>query len=240
MVHLSAFMAGRTTAAADGERVVSLSPVVFAEYLLRVSRALVGSRRGGFLDKIAPSFWNGDDGATLRRGLGLLWTAAVWATEYVIVVLRWRDQPTSSDKCGDGVPELVAGRLVAKLQRLGVTPDVDDLQRRFPARLAADMLRLSQVEHKVLAVAALVDLAETQDAPAVTTSRNGLQGFAPGVAVCGSRLGVTVLDRVESDDRCWVIYLSKSGHRAAKYHDAFRPVISEGNVMQLWYRPLGK
>jgi hypothetical protein len=240
MIHLSAFMAGRTMVAADGERVVTLSPVVFAEYLLRVSRALVGSRRGAFLDKIPSPFWNGDDGATLRRGLGLLWTGAVWATDYVIAHSDGETNPGRPKSVATACPELVAGRLAAKLQRLGVTPDVDDLERRFPARLAADMARLSQVEQKVFAIAALVGSAETQDAPVVKTSPNGLRGLAPGVAVCGTRLGVTVLDRVESDNRCWVIDLSRSGHRAAKYHDAFRPVISEGKVMQLWYRPSGK
>jgi len=236
MAQIGAFLAGRTMTASDGQTVLALSPLVFAEYLLRVCRAMVGSRRGGFLDRLQPQFWQTEEGATLCRGLGLLRTAVVWATEHVM------DAPTEGSgrrrpkSVALSCPELVAARFVAKANRLGVSADRANLERRFPALDRADRGLLDKAERRILALAAVVDAEETAAVSVPMASPTALRGLAPGTLVIGAKLGVTVLDRVEADDRCWVVDLSKTRGALTKYHGAFRPVTVDGAVMQVTYR----
>ena len=84
MTHIGAFLAGRVTDSADGDKLVCLDPWCFAAYVLRVCRALTGSKKGGFLDKLAKSSWEGFDGEALKKGLAFLWTCVTWAAEYMV------------------------------------------------------------------------------------------------------------------------------------------------------------
>src|SRR5262249_48047179 len=85
MTHIGAFLAHRVTVSDEGDEFVCLHPWYFAKYVLRVCRALTGSKKvGGFLDKLLPSSWEGFDGEALKKGLAFLWTCAVWSVAYMM------------------------------------------------------------------------------------------------------------------------------------------------------------
>ena len=62
MVQIGASLVARQVYSNAGTPFVALSPSTFARYILRVARALVGSRRGGFLDRLPFDLWHTPDG----------------------------------------------------------------------------------------------------------------------------------------------------------------------------------
>src|ERR1700687_1238138 len=99
MTRIGAFLAGRVTDSADGDKLVCLDPWCFAAYVLRVCRALTGSKTGGFLDKLAKSSWEGFDGEALKKGLAfLLDVRNLGRRIYGQLLFEWRRQRGPSAK----------------------------------------------------------------------------------------------------------------------------------------------
>ena len=84
MAQIGAFLSGRVVTSDDGDEFECLDPTPFAEYVIRIARALVGSKRGGFLDRLPAGLWETPDGEMVKRGLGFLRTCVVWAAAHLI------------------------------------------------------------------------------------------------------------------------------------------------------------
>lgn len=134
MSQIGAFLSGRMVTSDDGDEVECLDPTTFAEYVIRVARALVGSHRGGFLDHVPKGLWDTPDGEMLKRGLGFLRTCVLWATAYLIQEYSTADPEEGwPDHLACAIPELVAARFVEKMSTQGIVGEEEDLARRFPS-----------------------------------------------------------------------------------------------------------
>ena len=134
MAQIGAFLSGRVVTSEDGDEFECLDPTAFAEYVIRIARALVGSRRGGFLIVSLHGLWKTSDGEMVKKGLGFLRTCVVWATARLIDEYAQADPEEEwPDSLACAIPELVAARFIHKLQLLGIACDEHELERRFPA-----------------------------------------------------------------------------------------------------------
>lgn len=134
MTHIAAYLTGRVTQTDDGLEVKCLEPWYFADYVLRICRALTGSKRGGFLDKIPQPAWESIDGDIIKRGLAFLWTCAIWATAYMVhYYTEIADEDEQPESVADAAPELITARFIVKVMKQCEEPDVKDLARRLPA-----------------------------------------------------------------------------------------------------------
>jgi hypothetical protein len=236
MTQIGAFLACRTVTSDDGEEFECLSAMSFAKYVIRISRALVGSRRGGFLNRLPEGLWETSDGEMVRRGLGFLHTTVVWAT--AILIDEYKDVEPDDDNWPDNlacaVPELVAARLVAKLHALGIAGDEQDLTRRFQAMAEVSPRRLMDVRTRVEQLASLVT-ANERDAPPVTESVWSTP--TTGALVYNERLGVTVVMGHAAPADFWLADLSRPGDYPAKYAAHVRPLKTDGVTpsIKCWY-----
>ena len=237
MTQIGAFLACRTVNSDDGEEYECLSALAFAEYVIRISRALVGSRRGGFLNRLPDKLWKTADGEVVRRGLGFLRTCVVWATAILIAEYQniGPDDEAWPRHLACAVPELVAARLVAKLEALGIAADEEDLARRFPKITEVTPLRLAEVRKKVQELATRVESAEGE-----ASFLTDMVPFKPasGELVYNEKLGVTVVMDYVAPTYYWLADLSRPGDAPAKYAAHVRPLLVVGGATSkigCWY-----
>ena len=163
MTHIGAFLANRITESNEGEEYVCLHPWYFANYVLRVCRALAGSKTaGGFLDKIAKSSWEGFDGDALTKGLAFLWTCVTWAAAYMV---HYYSNGEGKEKIPESVAvasaELVATRFIWKVRAHCAQADHANLKKRFPAWDAVPSEQMSRTETRLQQLAQLIADVET-------------------------------------------------------------------------------
>jgi hypothetical protein len=88
MAHIAAFLTGRETPTSDGDLVLCLGPRHFAEYILRICRALAGGKDGGLLHLVQMDTFVGPDGDSFKAGLSFLWTGLIFAVAEVTALWR--------------------------------------------------------------------------------------------------------------------------------------------------------
>lgn len=188
MTHIAAFLAERQVLSAENEEVRCLDARSFAQYVLRVCRALAGGKDGGVLSMMRPDTWAGPDADTLRRGLAFLWTCCVWATAH----LR-EERPEELESVWEAVPELVTGRFVAAVSGHCKAPDTHDITRRLPA--CRDPAELEAWERRISGLADVIRSTEGKGrrGASVNGLRGGTSAAEPGALVFHPAVGVTVL-----------------------------------------------
>lgn len=238
MTHLAAFLAGRTTLTDDGTEVECLGPWYFADYVLRICRALTGSKRGGFLDKIPQSAWDSTDGDMIKRGLAFLWTCAIWASAYMVY---YYDEVADEDECpesiADAAPELVTSRFIAKVMKHCEEPDEIDLQRRLPAWTEIESNVLESTRERIYQIAAMIESIEENNNFESLARDADAETSPAGTLVFNPKLGVTLLCQRGAPRQFLLIDLSKHDDRPVKYAARVVPILHGGLPYILNYIP---
>jgi hypothetical protein len=238
MTHIGAFLAGRREKSVEGDEYTCLRSWRFAEYVLRICRSLVGSKKdGGFLDRLDPSAWEGYDGEALVRGLAFLWTSVEWAAGYMVHFYsrleRVEDAPVS---IAVGSAELVAARFISKISRHCSAPDNANLVKRFPAwfELSADK---REVTSKRLAVIRqLIQTFEDPSSKAKLGDESKAQSLKAGMLVFNSVTGVTMLADDAAPRAYRLVNLSMPGDTPQKFGAMVFPVLFDGKPYRLFQR----
>ena len=236
MAQIGAFLSGRVITSGDGDEFECLDPTAFAEYVIRIARALVGSRRGGFLDRLPAGLWKTSDGEMVKRGLGFLRTCVVWATARLIDEYAHADPEEEwPDSLACAIPELVAARFIHRLQLLGIACDEHELGRRFPAWTEAPAEKVAAVRARLDRLAALI--AENEDRPAAPQLPTRFPSLKPGILVYNENLGVTVLLRNASPPQFLLADLTRPGDEPAKYALHVSPLAMNGvaQTIHCWF-----
>src|SRR5579863_1585515 len=227
MAQIGAFLAGRIATSDDGDEFKCLDPTAFAEYVIRIARALVGSRRGGFLDRLPASIWKTPDGEMIKKGLGFLRTCVVWATARLIHEYVHTDPEEEwPDSLACAIPELVAARFIHRLQPLNIACDEHELERRFPAWTGVAAGEVAAVRARLDRLAAMI--ATTEDTAATPRLPASFSSLKAGTLVYNENLGVTVLLRDSSPLEFWLADFTKPGHAPAKYALHVSPLAVNG------------
>ena len=236
MAQIGAFLSGRLVTSDDGDEFKCLDPTAFAEYVIRIARALVGSRRGGFLDRLPAGLWKTPDGEMVKRGLGFLRTCVVWATARLIEEYANADPEEEwPDSLACTIPELVAARFIHKLQLHGIACDEHELERRFPAWTEVAAGEVADVRLRLDQLAALIEASE--DRPATSQMPARFPSLKPGTLVYNENLGVTVLLRNSSPGHFWLADFSRPGDAPAKYAFHVSPLVVNGVAQKIhcWF-----
>lgn len=187
MAQIGAFLSGRLVTSDDGDEFACLDPTAFAQYVIRIARALAGSQRGGFLDRLSPTIWDTPDGEMVKRGLGFLQTCVVWATASLIDQYAHGDPETEwPDSLACAIPELVAARFIHKLQLHGIACDELELARRFPAWTDVAPKKVADVRSRLEQLAELIAAAE--DRPPASQLAALFPSLRPGTLVYSETL----------------------------------------------------
>ena len=241
MTHIGAFLANRLTESSDGEKFVCLHPWHFADYVLRVCRALTGSKKvGGFLDRLAKSSWEGFDGDALKKGLAFLWTCVIWAAAYMVHYYSdgegKKDFPKS---IAVGSAELVAARFISKVRAYWPLADRENLLRRFPAWEAVPAAQMGRTEKRVEQIVELIAVVEASG----NKTSNGVQldpiAMKAGTLVYNPKLGVTMLAMDGAYRPFRLVDLSQSSDDPVKYGALVTPVLVNGRPYVLFQRTDG-
>jgi hypothetical protein len=236
MSQVGAFLSGRLVTSDDGDEVECLDPAVFAEYVIRVARALVGSHRGGFMDRVPKGLWDTPDGEMLKRGLGFLRTCVVWATAHLIQEYSRADPDEGwPDHLACAIPELVAARFMQKMDVHGIPGDEHELARRFPSWTRVPAKDLSVVRSQLEQLAKLI--AGTERGGPAPQSPSPFPSLRPGTLVYSENLGVTVLMYDAAPPHFWLADLSRAGDLPAKYGSRVSPLIVDGAAPKIhcWF-----
>lgn len=215
MPHIAAFLAERPLPTDDGGVVVALESRAFAQYVVRVCKALAGGRDGGVLALVDPKSWEGHDGATLKRGLAFLWTCCLWAAAYLESEPDERENQDGEDGDEDeGHGEswgqwagLIATRFTATARPLCERPDMGDIERRLPA--CRDTVALRRMNQRCVEMARRIRRVEQNAGPARRTVAK-LENVSPGALVFNASLGVTLLVGTEPPDSYKLLDLSRN------------------------------
>jgi hypothetical protein len=241
MTHIGAFLANRVTLSDEGDEFVCLRPWSFASYVLRVCRALTGSKKvGGFLDKLPDSSWEGFDGEALKRGLGFLWTCAVWSVAYMV---HYYTDGKGKDEIPESIavasPELVAARFIWKVRGQCKEPDRAKLPQRFPAWQAVAVSQVAQTEQRLDGLVSLIAALEPSGDQAWLGHESDTYVLPAGTLVHNPKLGVTMLASTGSYHSYWLVDLSLSGDKPAKFAALVAPVLVDGTPYTLFQRTDG-
>lgn len=195
----------------DGEEFNCLDSTAFAEYVIRIVRAHVGSRRGGFVDRLLPNLWKTSDGEMIKRGLAFLETCVIWATARLNSAYAHRDpdEDGAPESLACAIPELVAARFAYKLRCLSIICDQKDLERRFPAWAKVKEKRIAEVRARLNQLADLI--AATETGLGEKSPPTHFPSLAPGTLVYNENVGVTALLRASSPTQFWLADCSKAG-----------------------------
>jgi hypothetical protein len=238
MTHIAAFLAGRTTLTEDGTEIECLEPWFFADYVLRVCRALTGSKRGGFLDKIPQSAWESVDGEIIKSGLAFLWTCAVWATAFMV---DYYEDVTDEDEWPDSIavaaPELVTSRFIAKVKKHCEGPDETDLERRLPVWRQFDSAELEDMRRRVDEIVGLIESVEEMQHFESLAQESSAETSLAGTLVFNPRLGVTILCDRRAPRQFLLIDLSKHDDTPTKYASRIAPILFRNRPYILNYTP---
>lgn len=239
MAHIAAFLAGRVEQSDDGDDFVCLHPWCFADYILRVCRALIGSKPGGFLDKLPSESWDGIDGEALKRGLAFLWTCVVWAAAYMV---RYYGNGPGKEEYAESLAvasaELVAARFVWTVRKAGCAPDEVDLDRRFPARNQSLEAQLVRTTRRVEHIVGLIERAETNQDSVSMGSEENAQSCNAGTLVFNPMLGVTMLYKDAAPKQFYVVNFSRADCDQRYFGARVSPVLSGGKPYVLFLAPL--
>jgi hypothetical protein len=238
MTHIGAFLANRFTESNEGEEFICLHPWYFANYVLRVCRALVGSKTaGGFLDKIEKSSWEGFDGDALTTGLAFLWTCVTWAAAYMV---HYYSTGEGKDEKPDSVaiasPELVAARFIWKARVHCAQPDHADLKKRFPAWNAVPAQQMSRTETRVNELAQLIADVETSGKQSFLGLDSSVASLKAGSLVYNPKLGMSMLAMAGGLQPYRLVDLSRSSNDFAKFAAKVTPVLLKGKPYELFQR----
>lgn len=236
MAQIGAFLSGRVVTSDDGDEFKCLDPLVFAEYVIRISRALVGSQRGGFLDRLPAGLWETPDGEMVKRGLGFLRTCVVWATARLIDEYAHADPKEEwPDSLACAIPELVAARFIHKLQLHGIACDEHELERRFPAWMEEAPKKIADARSRLDGLADLIAAAESR--LATSQSPTIFPSLQPGTLVYSDNLGVTVMVYESTPPQFWLADFSRPGDTPAKYGARVSPLVVNGvaPMIHCWF-----
>ena len=241
MTHIGAFLANRLTESSDGEKFVCLHPWHFADYVLRVCRALTGSKKiGGFLDRLAKSSWEGFDGDALRKGLAFLWTCVIWAAAYMVHYYSdgegKKDFPES---IAVGSAELVAARFISKVRAYCPQADHENLLRRFPAWEAVPAAQMGRTEKRVEQIVELIAVVEASGNKTSIGVQLDPMALKAGTLVYNPKLGVTMLAMDGTCRPFHLVDLSQSSDDPVKYGALVTPVLVNGRPYVLFQRTDG-
>lgn len=239
MTHIGAFLAGRPAVSDEGDEFVCLAPSVFAEYVLRVARSLVGSRRGGLLDKVDESAWDSFDGENLRKGLAFLMACVNWAAAHLVDYYEKQakgdDVPSS---LAIGAPELVAARFNCGVRRFCQEPDQTNIDRRFPAWREVDSKHFHESARRIEQVSSTIDEIEGKALSSRLGTEEDAVGLAAGSLVFNPKLGVTVLTEASGTRDFHLLDLSRSADDAPKYATLVFPALPDKNEiarLRCWF-----
>ncbi len=237
MTHIGAFLAGRTTLSAENEEVLCLEPVAFADYVLRICRALAGGRDGGLLKLLPSDAWTSPDGETLQRGLCFLWTCSLWAA--ACVVNYWdndADDDEPANGIWDAVPELIVARFILAIRKHSEGPDTKDISRRLPAW---ECLEPGWFEKWQKHIDKLVELIENTEALNTDPSQYenvNLFSCHPGTLVYNPSLGVTVFIGAAENQKYCLLDLSRTENFVRTFKTNVFPIQSDGSDGKLAWR----
>lgn len=238
MSHIGAFLAGRITESSDGEEFVCLEPWHFANYVLRVCRALAGSKKiGGFLDRVPVTSWEGLDGEALAKGLAFLWTCVTWATAYMIDFYNVGEGRKSiPESIAVSSAELVAARFIYKVSKRCAFPDEERIIERFPAwgTVSADAIGGTRSRLKRISQA----IAEVEDGgnPRMLGPESMTKLLKAGSLVHNKNLGVTMMALDGTYCPYRLVDMSKHSNEPVKYAMLVSPVLVDGRTLQLFQR----
>jgi HKD family nuclease len=237
MTHIGAFLVNRMTESEDGEEFVCLRPWCFADYVLRVCRALVGSKKvGGFLDKLTKSSWEGFDGDALKKGLSFLWTCVSWAAAYMTFYYSTGEGKAEvPNSIAVAAAELVAARFIFKVGAVCKQPDHEDLQRRFPAWSAVPRVQVEQTSRRLQQIVELITAVEGEGNRILLGSESAAATLKAGALVHNPKLGVTML-AMDGDCGSYLVDLSHSGDLPVKFAALVAPVLLNGKPYELFQR----
>lgn len=238
MAHIAAFLAGRVEQSDDGDDFVCLEPWHFADYILRVCRALIGSKPGGFLDKLPSESWDGIDGQALKRGLAFLWTCVVWAAAYMVYYyVNGPGKEEHAESLAVVSAELVAARFVWIVRKAGCAPDEADLGRRFPARGQTSEAQLARTTQRVDHIVGLIEQAETNQDSVSLGSEESAQSCKAGTLVFNPKLGVTMLYHDAAPKQFYVVNFSSADVDQKRFGARVASVLSGGKPYVLFVAP---
>jgi HKD family nuclease len=238
MTHLAAFLAGRKTLTDDGTEIECLEPWYFADYVLRICRALTGSRRGGFLDKIPQSAWDSADGDIIKRGLAFLWTCAIWASAYMVYYYdELADENECPESIADAAPELVTSRFIAKVKKHCEGPDEIGLERRLPTWKEIESTELEDTRKRIDEIVALIESVEEAENFESLGGESSAETCLAGTLVFNPKLGVTILCDRGAAREFFLIDLSRHDNEPAKYAAKVAPILFRDRPYILNYTP---
>ncbi len=236
MAQLAAFLAGRTATAEDGTEIECLEPWFFADYVLRVCRAMTGSKLGGFLDKIPQSAWDSADGDIMKRGLAFLRTCVIWSCAYMVHYYDYiADDEEFPDSIAVAAPELVASRFIAKVKENCGEPDEEDLERRFPAWQEIDSAILKSTLERLEQIAALIESIEGRSEFQLLAQEADAETAPAGTLVFNSNVGVTLLCDSGAPRQFLLFDMSRHGETPVKYAGKVSPILIGNERLLLKY-----
>lgn len=238
MTHIGAFLANRVTVSDEGDHFVCLDPWCFAQYVLRVCRALTGSKKiGGFLDKLSESSWEGFDGEALQRGLAFLWTCVSWAAAYMVHYYSdGRGKEEVPESIAVASAELVAARFIWKLSAHCNQPDRDNLKRRFPAWNALPAERLEYTTRRLEQLVHLITDVEGRGKNVLLGPESDTASLKAGTLVNNPTYGVTMLAMDGAPGAYYLVNLSQSDDKPKKFGALVAPVLLDGKPFTLFQR----
>jgi hypothetical protein len=238
MTHIGAFLANRITVSDEGDHFVCLDPWAFAQYVLRVCRALTGSKKaGGLLDKLSESSWEGFDGDALRKGIAFLWTCVSWAAAYMI---NYYSDGKGKEEVPESIAvasaELVAARFIWKASAHCNQPDRDNLQRRFPAWNALPAEQMEKTAARLLELVRLIADIEVCGKKLLLGRDSDTAFLRAGTLVHNPTYGVTMLAMDGAPGAYYLVNLSQSDDRPKKFGSLVAPVLLNGKPFTLFQR----
>jgi hypothetical protein len=238
MTHIGAFLANRITVSDEGDHFVCLDPWCFAQYVLRVCRALTGSKKvGGFLDKLSESSWEGFDGEALRKGLSFLWTCVSWAAAYMVHYYSYGDGKEEVPECiAVASAELLAARFIWKASAHCNQPDCEDLQRRFPAWDALPAVQIGTTNGRLRELVDLITEVEVRGKKVLLGCESDTASLKAGTVVHNPAFGVTMLAMDAAPRAYYLVNLSQRGDKLNKFRSLVTPILRDGKPFALFQR----
>jgi hypothetical protein len=238
MAHIGAFLTDRITESADGDEFVCLDPWCFAAYVLRVCRALAGSKKvGGFLDKLAKTSWEGFDGEALTKGFAFLWTCVTWSAAYMVhYYSNGEGKEEFPESIAVGSAELVAARFIWKVSCHCKEPDRDNLQRRFPAWDSVPPKQMERTTKRLQEIVQLMQSVEGSGSKEILGAESDTESLKAGTLVHNPAFGVTMLAKDGAPRSYYLVNLSQSGDEPKKYGALVAPVLFNGKPYRLFQR----
>jgi len=236
MTRIGAFLADKKTVSADGLEFTCLHPWYFANYVLRICRALVGSKKlGGFLEKLSNAAWEGYDGEVLIRGLAFLWTCAEWAAAYMV---HYYSSGEGKNELPESIAvasaELVAARFIWKVSSRTSGPDRDSLMRRFPAWNAVPARQMDRTSKRLAQIAELIQSVEGLGNKSALGPESDTETLKAGTLVHNPVTGVTMLAKDGAPRAYHLVHLSLTGNDPKKFGAVVAPVLFQGKPYRLF------